>query len=308
MSTMENKKENKIIRFCLWLLTAASTIGIVMQLTIKDSIPVFQVFFYGMPPGMILVMAVASLFIAKKQRRKAFVVYNVILLVISMVLWVRTDIVINKPNPTTGQTCKVLLWNLAHPTLKASAYLKPLKQADADIMAFVESGETDDAFWKSHFPDYFVSSPGGEITLLSKDPIKDIRIYECGTRSHYIVSHISTEADVIDVVIVDWEGTPFISRKPFFQEMEAILTPEPTIVLGDFNTPRNSVLISDIRRSYTEAFEAAGNGLMTTWPTFFPVLSLDHIFVSSHFQPFKTEIKRTHYSDHAMVITELKRK
>ena len=305
---MENKTKNKIIGFCLWLLTAASTIGIVLQLTIKDSIQAFQAFFYGMPPGVILVMVAASLFIANKQRRKAFVAYNLVLLVISMVLWVRMDIVINKLNTTTGETCKVLLWNLAHPTLKASAYLKPLKQADADIMAFVESGETDDEFWKSHFPDYFVSCPGGEITLLSKYPIKDVRVYECGTRSHYVVSEIGTDEGIIHVVIVDWEGSPFVFRRPFFQDMEAILTPDPTIILGDFNTPRNSVLFSDMRSSYTEAFEAAGSGLMTTWPAFIPVLSLDHIFVSNHLQPYRTEIERTLYSDHGMVITELKRK
>jgi endonuclease/exonuclease/phosphatase family metal-dependent hydrolase len=75
----------------------------------------------------------------------------------------------------------------------------------------------------------------------------------------------------------------------------------PKLVLGDFNTPGDSVWFVGLRRNYSEVLETAGSGLLATWPFPVPLLGLDHIWVSSGLVPRCAGKRSGWRSDHALV-------
>jgi endonuclease/exonuclease/phosphatase (EEP) superfamily protein YafD len=79
----------------------------------------------------------------------------------------------------------------------------------------------------------------------------------------------------------------------------------PVIILGDFNTPRNSHFFQDWRAGgLRNAFEAAGHGYAATWPSPLPVLSLDQIWFNSRLRAVRSEHVTSWSSDHRAVVAE----
>jgi endonuclease/exonuclease/phosphatase (EEP) superfamily protein YafD len=76
----------------------------------------------------------------------------------------------------------------------------------------------------------------------------------------------------------------------------------PLLVLGDFNTPTDSVHFADLRRHHANAFEQAGWGCIATWPSVAPVLSLDQIWVNAYLNVENARHPWTTVSDHRPVV------
>ena len=79
----------------------------------------------------------------------------------------------------------------------------------------------------------------------------------------------------------------------------------PTIIVGDFNTPVDSVFLNPIRQTYRHAFEVAGTGYLATWPIPAPVIAIDHCWVSKHIDVTACRIKWALHSDHRPIVTDL---
>ena len=83
----------------------------------------------------------------------------------------------------------------------------------------------------------------------------------------------------------------------------------PLIILGDFNTPANSTLLTDVWNGYTSAFDAAGWGYGYTspcntsrlWPANTPWLRIDHIFCDDAWQVHRCAIGASAGSDHRLI-------
>ena len=83
-------------------------------------------------------------------------------------------------------------------------------------------------------------------------------------------------------------------------------TPDlPTIVMGDFNTPIDSVWFDGARDDFTHAFEQAGRGMLTTWPAPAPLLAIDHIWLSRQFRIDCASIGWSWASDHRPIVTDV---
>ena len=80
-----------------------------------------------------------------------------------------------------------------------------------------------------------------------------------------------------------------------------------TIILGDFNLPFESKYFKSIKQNFNHAFNEKGNGFRETWFWNFPLLSLDHIWVSKDLKILKTQKINTFKSDHSMIKTFIKR-
>lgn len=80
----------------------------------------------------------------------------------------------------------------------------------------------------------------------------------------------------------------------------------PAILAGDFNSPPTSNLFDLVPAGYQNAFSEAGKGLGNTFINGFPVLRIDHIYVSRRFEVLDASAARTLHSDHRMVVTDLK--
>jgi endonuclease/exonuclease/phosphatase family metal-dependent hydrolase len=83
----------------------------------------------------------------------------------------------------------------------------------------------------------------------------------------------------------------------------------PLIIVGDFNTPANSTLLTDVWNGYTNAFDAAGWGYGYTspcntgrlWPANTPWLRIDHILCDDAWQVHRCAIGKSAGSDHRLI-------
>jgi endonuclease/exonuclease/phosphatase family metal-dependent hydrolase len=89
----------------------------------------------------------------------------------------------------------------------------------------------------------------------------------------------------------------------------AIASDTPLILLGDFNSPRGSRPYRTLNRHLREVRELVqATGPMRTFPTRFPVLAVDHIFVNRAVQPVSVTAHRSPLariaSDHFPLMAE----
>jgi endonuclease/exonuclease/phosphatase family metal-dependent hydrolase len=103
---------------------------------------------------------------------------------------------------------------------------------------------------------------------------------------------------------VDVASNPLRDRSPAFAMVEETMAPYvagPLVVVGDFDTPRESVRFDSWRGPLVHAFEAAGSGWAPTWPVPLPVLALDHVWLSRSLTVRSCEHLWTTRSDHRPV-------
>jgi endonuclease/exonuclease/phosphatase family metal-dependent hydrolase len=77
------------------------------------------------------------------------------------------------------------------------------------------------------------------------------------------------------------------------------------IVAGDFNAPAGDRIYRMLRKDFTDTFSAAGTGWGNTYHRRFPILRLDHVFVSNSFIPVRSRVVTIEESDHRMVVSDL---
>jgi len=199
---------------------------------------------------------------------------------------------------------------VARPSAADESFLPVLQEAEAQILVLVESGGHSAErrhFWESHFPDHHVCLLEGQIVLLSRYPIAGVHCTTVGGATKIAEYDLVLPGGTLSVVGVDVAAVPYAQRPlPLGRITEtAVSKAPPVIVLGDFNTPHTSILFDELRRSFYHTFEESGTGLITTWPAFFPALALDHIWLSEGLTPVQTVLRRTRYSDHALVIADI---
>jgi endonuclease/exonuclease/phosphatase family metal-dependent hydrolase len=84
----------------------------------------------------------------------------------------------------------------------------------------------------------------------------------------------------------------------------------PVIVCGDFNSRRNSQLCKVLSKKFHSIhYDAPIYGHLKTFPSFFPLGLVDHIFLGDGVNAVKIETPRTHLekiaSDHLPLIAEI---
>lgn len=308
---MNEKPRNHIVSLVVWMCLAIGVLGLLMRYTLKDRVPALAVIFYALPPLVATLLLVGSLVLSlrpPRKRRRAWA--SGILTVAALVAWIQTDWVWAGATTRPGARLRVALWNLGHPASGNVSFLLVLYETDADIVFLVEAGarsETRRRFWESHFPDHHVSLLPGEIVLLSRYPIAQTRSTTVDGITTVAEYELALPEGTLSVVGVDVASAHCSRRRLSLEPITAMAEAKrgPVIVLGDFNTPHTSVLFDKLRRSFCQAFEESGTGLITTWPSVVPVLALDHIWLSEELAPVQAELRRTLHSDHALVFAEV---
>jgi endonuclease/exonuclease/phosphatase family metal-dependent hydrolase len=131
--------------------------------------------------------------------------------------------------------------------------------------------------------------------------IRDHKHVQLGPHSRCLIARVRVQDREMTAVIVDLEADPFHSRHEAFARLENLLAEqagEPLVVMGDFNTPLDSVHFDSWKRRLQHAFLTAGTGLPETWPVPLPVLALDHVWVSSDLTVTRCEKRRHPPLDH----------
>ena len=291
---------------------ALGAIGLLLHLTVRDRVYILSPLFYGLAPAVLVVIFALSLVLCLRLRRKRRAILSLIAVVIALALWIHTDYVRGKPHEgnAVGRPMRLVMWNLARPSGRDERFLSTLQDSNADILVLVESGRASERrrrFWQTHFSDYHVALLERDITVLSRYPIVDTAVHVIGRYTRIAVCDLEAPFAAMSVLAVDIDSNVFISRKPAIDRIYEIARskPGPVAILGDFNTPHTSAFFADLYSSFQHAFQQSGDGWITTWPTFCPALTLDHIWLSDDFVVARTVTRRQACSDHVLVMTDV---
>lgn len=239
-----------------------------------------------------------------KRLRTAFAAFVTCVLLVSWTL--EHSYFVNSQESNTSDIC-VMFWNVSSCDLGWTGVVTTLKHRNPDVIGLTEIGGgdlSDIQRWQEAFPDYELTDAYGGMLLLSKSPIMAINNGRLDDGGHYKHVSIETASGRLHAVVVDIRSDPLMSRQQPLAELVEVTTDygsEPVVVMGDFNTPADSVHFDTLRHSFENAFEVRGNGYAPTWPLPFPIMQLDHIWTNRQTNVSRCESDWTSSSDHRPV-------
>ena len=186
-----------------------------------------------------------------------------------------------------------------------------INEMQPDVAGLVEAGESGElrrAFWKDSCPGYHVSMLGGGIVCLTKEPPGDGIAVNLPGAGEYRQLDVAAHGQTMTLLIVDLQSNPLHSRQATLERLAVDadrLSDRPVVIVGDFNTPSDSVHFDTLRKNHRQAFETTGCGYLATWPVPLPVLCLDHIWVNQHVRVDDCTHHWTAVSDHRPVVADV---
>lgn len=110
-------------------------------------------------------------------------------------------------------------------------------------------------------------------------------------------------------LLIDLPSNPAISRFKMLGDLrlrlDALATPAPDIILGDFNTVRGGAAIQKFAPKMRDAFAEAGIGYGATYPRIFPLLHIDQLLLGPRVKVRHYEIIDTGSGVHRMQIATI---
>lgn len=260
-------------------------LGIVLQTTIRDA---WQwptaAMFYALPRPVLTILAALAALAARRLSRNEFRIALVTAL--GCCLWaILSDLRWNtQPPASVDPQWKVAVWNAAHLPRGVQVAAEVIRAWDADVIGVVEAGTTYElelVEWQKALPDYQIVCPRPQMLLIARGHIRNVKLTPIGRHSDVATAEIERDGVVFHVALVDVISNLHYGRAEPLRNLATVLdggsTP-PHVVMGDFNTPPESVWFESLREHYSCAFDRAGRGLRATWPVPAPVLQLDFLW------------------------------
>ncbi|HEV7869321.1 MAG TPA: endonuclease/exonuclease/phosphatase family protein [Chthoniobacteraceae bacterium] len=290
----------------VWLI-----VGILLRVTrLRDGWDWLALVYYSTPwPAIAVGFVVLALHARRKAKGHAFRRY-VLLTGAALFTWIATSWYGGDAPPPGTAKLRVVLWNVAHPESRLARQAAWLKAQDADIIALAEADPDDRSNlleWSRSFPDHAIVQSRGNMLCIIRGEVLAKGSGELASGSQFGRIRARVRGRELTILQADIYARPRVSRRAPFARLHGLVEAEkgPLILLGDFNTPRESALFDPIRKRLTQSFEAAGHGLAETWPSFAPALSIDQIWTSAPLRPLHCEHGWTTRSDHRPVTVDL---
>ena len=206
---------------------------------------------------------------------------------------------------------RVAAWNVARPGRRFDWVARSLRARDADILALAEAEQwprLTGANWGAVFPGYAAEELGGGMVCLVRGEVLSRERGELDAGSYFGLLRVRIKGRELTVLQADIYARPLVSRRRPLARLAEIARAhagENLIVLGDLNTPRDSVHFDPFRATFTDCFVSAGRGFAETWPMPLPVLSLDHAWVSGTVRTLACRRPWVWLSDHRPTVIDL---
>jgi endonuclease/exonuclease/phosphatase (EEP) superfamily protein YafD len=300
-------------RRLFWSLLPAMPLGlcvfaVIVRLTIKDRVLGFDTLYYATPTAVLAGLAGVSGAWWLVLRRWKAAVPALVLGVACLVWWYQGSWYHNPP-AAAGDGVRVLFWNVSSGALGWERMMREIRAYDPDVIAIVEGGRRLPdmrGFWAERWPGYSIASQGLGLILLVRGEQTVRGAGGLGVGRHrayswHVHSEVSVRGSRFHVVLVDITTYPHLSRKKALDPLYAYLDTlagEPVLLIGDFNTPTDSVFFKPLRMRYSNAFEMTGRGYAPTWPNPLPVLTLDQAWNAGGLLVDRCELGWSWASDH----------
>jgi len=207
---------------------------------------------------------------------------------------------------------RIVFWNVARTPMGVESVAERLKAFDAPVIALVEANphhKADLAGWQSSLPGYTVAGNryGGVIAVRGEVISQQYHRLKSRPSSWCERFELRVGNERFHLLLVDISSQLSSSRaEPLaaLAELVESLSDQPVIVVGDFNTPDDSVWFEPLRKNCRPAFREHGRGYAATWPVPVPVLTLDQVWINSEVTVSRCEHGWSMVSDHRPVLTE----
>lgn len=295
---------SRLVGIGLWIGVLSGCLGLVLQLTIRDRWQLLAPVFYATPLPLCL-GAFAAFAIWNWRKRKRLRLVAVALAILCLMLWLSRSSFWSDEEADL----RVAFWNVSDHREHFEVAFERLDEKSLDLLLLAEAPgiQTHDLARERGFE---VRRLPKEMVVACRGRILDVKTERLPQWS--IVHEIRCEIDGRDlrVVFADIGPRPNWPRGPALSRVLEIANAEPnTIVVGDLNTPVESVWIEPFREKFAFTGEVSGPGMRETWPWVLPVLTLDQIWVSKgDFEPLRCDRRcPLWHSDHFIVIADLRR-
>jgi len=289
--------------------TALVALAFLMHLTVRDRFHRPAFFFYATPWSVLVVATVLLALLWHRRGRRGIAAACTVLSLFALSCWLAQDWEWRRATTTRGGL-RVVLWNVDRPEQRFPGISHWLRSQEADVLAIAEREPKKRdrlARWKAAFPGYKVITSHGEMLSLVRGEVLSVEENVLGPGSFSTLLRTRLRGREVLILQVDMNGNLPVSRRQPIERIAGIVAAqraEPLLVLGDFNTPRNSVCFAPLRAEVSNAFETVGRGYAATWPMPVPVLSLDHIWGNPRLRPVRCEIVSSWHSDHRALVAE----
>lgn len=295
-------------RTILWLLLI---IGLLLHFTIRDRIDEIAFLFYVLPLPVLLCFALLLGWGSKSEtrcRRTAMFLALVVIVAWSTRSWRWHEApasVQRQPNEV-----RVMFWNLSRPPGPFADFVNLVNEFEPDVIGCTEPADkgekTDITVWQQALPNYQARPPFKELIWFTRLAPRYESTGTLDSMGSYMHAELDLAGQVVPLVLADIWASPWIPRTKQLQEALAHVSGRPNaLLIGDFNTPGESVHFDAYRQDLTDAFEVGGRGLRETWFYTLPVLSIDHIWIGRDWQVLDTRKIWSFDSDHAALLVRL---
>ncbi|HET6425194.1 MAG TPA: endonuclease/exonuclease/phosphatase family protein [Planctomycetaceae bacterium] len=300
-------------RAVVWSLLLVSAVGVGLHFLLRDAWQApTAVVFYALPRPLLTAFTILAALAARRLSRREFRL--TVVAASACLLWTLSHDVRWSAGTGTSSvpTLRIALWNAAHLPRGVRAAAEIIRTWDADVIGVVEAGTTyelEQVEWRRELADYHVVCPRPQMLLISRGPIHDVEVKSIGRHSEVALARIEHGAEHVHVAVVDIVSHLSYGRAEPLRNLTQILEERPTaphVVMGDFNTPPESVWFDTLRARYRSAFEVAGRGYRPTWPVPIPMLQLDFLWVRDDVTVNACRHGWTSASDHRPVIADVK--
>ena len=289
--------------------TALLVLAVLLHLTVRDRIIGLSLLFYATPWLVITAGAAAAGLFWRWKKRRVLAAAFALLTGAAFTVWLRSSWQ-HHPRPAARGELRVVHWNVSRPARGLPAIAAWLRAQDADVITLAEGHSlrrSTLARWQAELPDYEAAELIGEMTCLIRGRILSREDRVLAANSYYALIRAEVRGHPLTILQIDINANLFRSRARAFTNLATIARPhlgENLLVLGDFNTPRESAFFDPLRTDMTQAFETAGHGLAETWPMPLPVLNLDQIWSGRRLRPVWCQQGYSVRSDHRAVIAD----
>jgi len=275
---------------------------IFIHFVIKDRLFPFSIIFYASPLILIILFGYFILYFFRKPKIKAI---PILLLQFALCYHWFNNYYFTQIPKTPPQTNSILFWNVAKKKqLPIPTIIDYTKNSKCNIIALIEASHVkkyDLDNLNINLPNYHIEKLKGDMLFGVKGTIDSI-IYKYVDKC-YKFNHIKTTIDntLTTILIVDIYASPFINKKqPLTEVLNYANSHNIDIIVGDFNTPYESVHFTNYTKSYS-SFHSYGNGFSATWPHYIPLLELDQVWITKSLSPYNLNSYKHEASDHKLL-------
>ena len=298
----------------IWSVVA---IGLILRFTIRDQFHPWAIVYYLTPIASLPIWLVLAKLLwgrsdgqtcSRSSRLRSFL--NLVAIP-GVVAWAFCSENVEKAKTPSSTDVRIVYWNTANASWGVDRLAAQLVKWDAPIIGLIEANSYFPSTlkeWQSQLPEYQVVPAhfGGLIAV--KGTVKKQISHRLLPSSHCEQFDLAVGDDEFTLLLVDISAQLSLSRRQPLQDLAALaekLNDRPLVIIGDFNTPDDSVHLRPLYNQCRNIFREDGTGYAATWPMPLPVLTLDQVWVNQQVNASKCEHLWSFFSDHRPTVSSV---